>query len=196
MKSQQVFLQQLNHDHPIQVVVAFSALYILTTALSLPTVIFLSVLGGAIFGLTVGTIIVSFTSTIGATVAFLISRWIFHDAVHKRFHHYLQKFNEGIKKHGSFYLFTLRTTPVVPYSIVNLVMGLTPIRTSRFYIVSQIGMLPSKFIYVNAGTQLATVESFGDILSIHVILSLLLLAVIPLVLRLIISYFQKSPSME
>lgn len=192
IKTQQTFLQELYQNHPVQMIVAFSSIYILTTALSLPTVIFLSVLAGAIFGLTVGSIIVSFTSTIGATVAFLLSRWIFHDAVQERFSNYLKTFNEGMEKHGAFYLFTLRTTPVVPFFIVNLVMGLTNIRTRVFYWVSQIGMFPSKFIYVNAGTQLAALQTFGEILSLRVILSLLALALIPLALKVFMNWFTPS----
>lgn len=189
IKTQQIFLQELYDNHPIQMLVAFSSFYILTTALSLPTVIFLSVLAGAIFGLTTGAIVVSFTSALGATCAFLLSRWFFYDAVHERFKKYLKKFDDGMEKHGAFYLFTLRTTPVVPFFIVNLVMGLTTIKTRVFYFVSQVGMFPSKFIYVNAGTQLAALQTFGEILSLKVILSLLALAVIPITMKILITWW-------
>ncbi len=193
IKSQHSFLQELYANHPIQVIVAFSTLYIVTTALSLPTVIFLSVLGGAVFGLITGAIIVCIASTLGATLSFLMSRWIFHDMVQARFSHYLKRFNAGMKKHGAFYLFTLRTTPVVPFFIVNIVMGLTNIRTQLFFWVSLVGMIPSKLIYVNAGTQLATIEHFSDILSARVLLSLLSLALIPLALKLILNVVRPTP---
>jgi len=122
--------------------------YILVTALSLPGAAVMTLVGGALFGILAGTIIVSFSSTIGATFAFLVSRYLLRDYVQGKFGDKLSPINEGIKRDGAFYLFTLRLVPVFPFFIINLVMGLTPIRTITYYIASQIGMLPGTLVYV------------------------------------------------
>jgi uncharacterized membrane protein YdjX (TVP38/TMEM64 family) len=139
--------------------------------------------GGALFGLLTGTVVISFASTIGATLAFLVSRFLLKDWVQERFKEKLHTINQGIEREGSFYLFTLRLVPVFPFFIINLVMGLTPIRTTRFYLVSQVGMLPGTLVYVNAGTQLAQIDSLKGILSPGLLLSFALLGMFPLLAR-------------
>ena len=154
---------------------AYTGVYILSTALSLPGAALLTLLGGALFGLVTGTILVSFASTIGATLAFLVSRLLLRDFVQGKFGHYLKPFNEGIKKDGALYLFTLRLIPAFPFFVINLVMGLTPMKTIPFFFVSQIGMLAGTIVFVNAGTQLAQIESLSGILSPKIIFSFVLL---------------------
>jgi len=138
--------------HPVAAAVAYFALYVAVTSLSLPGAALLTVIAGAIFGLFWGTVIVSFASSIGATVAFLASRFLFRDAIQRRFGDKLRTVNAGVEKEGAFYLFALRLVPAFPYFVVNLVMGLTPIRVWTYYWVSQLAMLVATVVYVNAGT--------------------------------------------
>ncbi len=168
---------------PLLVGGGFLLLYILVTALSLPGAAVMTLAAGALFGLLWGTVIVSFASTIGATLAFLVSRYLLHDTVQKRFGERLKPINEGVKKDGSFYLFTLRLVPVFPFFLINLLMGLTPIRALTFYWVSQVGMLAGTLVYVNAGTQLAQLDSLSGILSPSLLLSFALLGLFPLIAK-------------
>jgi len=161
----------------------YMAVYIVMAALSLPGAAVLTIAGGALFGLAAGTIAVSFASTIGATLVFLAARFLFHDAVQKRFRKRLKAINEGVERDGPFYLLALRLVPVFPFWVINLVMALTPIRTWTYYWVSQLGMLPATVVYVNAGTQLGQIESTGDILSPELIGAFALLGLLPLILR-------------
>jgi len=161
----------------------YMAVYIVMAALSLPGAAVLTIAGGALFGLAAGTIAVSFASTIGATLVFLAARFLFHDAVQKRFRKRLKAINEGVERDGAFYLLALRLVPVFPFWVINLVMALTPIRTWTYYWVSQLGMLPATVVYVNAGTQLGQIESTGDILSPELIGAFALLGLLPLLLR-------------
>ncbi|ABA57108.1 Pyruvate/2-oxoglutarate dehydrogenase complex dihydrolipoamide dehydrogenase (E3) component-like enzyme [Nitrosococcus oceani ATCC 19707] len=170
-------------DQPMVIGGAFLLLYVLVTALSLPGAAVMTLAAGALFGLLWGTIIVSFASTVGATLAFLISRYLLHDTVQKRFGDRLKPINEGIKKDGAFYLFTLRLVPVFPFFLINLLMGLTPIRALTFFWVSQVGMLAGTLVYVNAGTQLAQLDSLSGILSPSLLLSFALLGVFPLLAK-------------
>ncbi|HCY85678.1 MAG TPA: pyridine nucleotide-disulfide oxidoreductase [Desulfobacteraceae bacterium] len=157
--------------------------YILMVSLSLPGATVATLAGGAVFGLWTGLIVVSFASTIGATLAFLVSRYMFRDWVQTRFSSKIKTINKGIQKEGGFYLFTLRLVPAFPFFMINLVMGLTPISTRLFYLVSQVGMLPGTFVYVNAGTSLAKIESLAGILSPGLIFSFALLGIFPLVAK-------------
>ena len=157
----------------------FFLIYVLAAALSLPGAAVLTLLSGALFGFAVGTIVVSFSSTIGATLAFLISRLLLRDSVEKKFKKYIDSINQGIKKDGAFYLFTLRLIPIFPFFIINLVMGVTSIRTLTYFLVSQIGMLPGTMVYVNAGLRLSELESLGGILSFKVLSSFALLGIFP-----------------
>jgi len=161
--------------------------YIVITALSLPGAAVMSLAGGALFGLVAGVIMVSFASSIGATLAFLVSKFLFRNWVQNKFGDKLSAINRGIEKEGGFYLFTLRLVPIFPFFVINLVMGLTLIRTSVFYFVSQLGMLLGTIVYVNAGTQLAKIESAKGILSLELILSFALIGIFPLIAKKIVS---------
>jgi pyruvate/2-oxoglutarate dehydrogenase complex dihydrolipoamide dehydrogenase (E3) component/uncharacterized membrane protein YdjX (TVP38/TMEM64 family) len=161
----------------------FFAAYVLVTALSIPGAAIMTLAGGAIFGLATGSLLVSFASSIGATLALLASRFLFRDAVQRRFGDRLKAINEGVARDGAFYLLTLRLVPVFPFFLVNLLMGLTPIRTLTYYIVSQLGMLPATLAYVYAGTQLASIRSAGDVLSPGLIGALIALGLLPLIMR-------------
>ena len=165
LKAQQANLADWVAGQPIQAALLFALGYVLVAALSLPGAVILTLAGGALFGLAQGLLIVSFASSIGATLAFLISRTLLRDWVIQRFGSNLSALNAGIEREGGFYLFTLRLVPVFPFFVINLVMGLTPIKTRTFYWVSQLGMLPGTAVFVNAGTQLAQIESLGGLLS-------------------------------
>ena len=177
-------LQIYFRDHPVQLSLLYALIYITVTALSLPGAVIMTLAGGAIFGLVLGTILVSFCSTIGATAAFLITRYFFRNSVRARFGDKLKTINEGIKKDGAFYLLTLRLVPIFPFFAINVLMALTPIKTLTFYLVSQLGMLLGTIIFVNAGTQLATLNSTGDILSVNLIISLFVLGLFPIVAKI------------
>ncbi len=179
--------EELKVEQPIMVGGAFLLLYVLVTALSLPGAVVMTLAAGALFGLFWGTVIVSFASSIGATMAFLVSRYLLNDAVQNRFSDRLKPINEGIKKDGAFYLFTLRLVPVFPFFLINLLMGLTPIRAVTFYWVSQVGMLAGTLVYVNAGTQLAQLDSLSGILSPSLLLSFVLLGLFPLLANKILA---------
>ncbi|MBT6183658.1 MAG: FAD-dependent oxidoreductase [Betaproteobacteria bacterium] len=179
-------------DRPFQSSLVYVAIYILVTALSLPGAVILTLAGGAIFGLWWGTILVSFSSTLGATSAFLLTRFFFRNYIRSRFGDKLTTINEGIKKDGAFYLFTLRLIPVFPFFVINVLMALTALKTWTFYWVSQLGMLLGTVIYVNAGTQLATLNSTGDILSIDLIISLCVIGLLPITAKLLIGLIRRK----
>jgi pyruvate/2-oxoglutarate dehydrogenase complex dihydrolipoamide dehydrogenase (E3) component/uncharacterized membrane protein YdjX (TVP38/TMEM64 family) len=164
-------------------ITVYMVAYILMAALSLPGAAVMTLAGGAVFGLFTGLILVSFASTIGATLAFIFSRYMFRDWVQTKFSSKINAINEGVEREGGFYLFTLRLVPAFPFFMINLVMGLTPISTGLFYLVSQIGMLPGTFVYINAGTMLGNVDSMGAILSPGLIISFVLLGIFPLVAK-------------
>lgn len=170
-------------ESPLLVGGAFLLLYVIVTALSLPGAVIMTLAAGALFGLGWGLLIVSFASSIGATLAFLVSRYLLQDMVQKRFGDRLKAINEGVEKEGAFYLFTLRLVPVFPFFLINLLMGLTNIRAVTFYWVSQVGMLAGTFVFVNAGTQLGQLESLSGILSPSLLLSFVLLGVFPLIAK-------------
>ncbi len=174
-------------SQPLLVGGAFLLFYVVCTALSLPGAAVLTLAAGALFGLFWGTLIVSFASTIGATLAFLVSRYLLRDAVQNRFGDRLKSINEGIEKDGAFYLFTLRLVPVFPFFLINLLMGLTLIKAFTFFWVSQVGMFAGTLVYVNAGTQLAQLESLSGILSPGLLMSFALLGIFPLVAKKVLS---------
>lgn len=186
LKSQQAAIEAWRADNPLVAIAVFAAIYIAVTALSLPGAAVMTLAAGAIFGLLWGTLIVSFASTIGATLAFLIARFLLRDWVTSRFGDKLKAINAGVAKDGTFYLFTLRLVPLFPFFIINLVMALTPLRTWTFYWVSQVGMLAGTIVYVNAGTQLAQIESMSGILSPGLLASFALLGVFPLIAKKIV----------
>lgn len=176
---------------PVLLGLGFGAVYVLVAALSLPGAVILTLAAGAIFGLFWGTLIASFASTLGATLAFWSARYLLRDWVQERFGDRLKPINEGMVRDGAFYLFTLRLVPVFPFFLINLVMGLMPIRSLTFYGVSQIGMLAGTLVYVNAGTQLARIDSLAGIVSPGVTLSLVLLGVFPLVAKTVLGWLQR-----
>ncbi|NGN96872.1 dihydrolipoyl dehydrogenase [Grimontia sp. S25] len=171
--------------------IIYFVVYIAMTALSLPGAAIATLLGAALFGFWWALLMVSFASSIGATLAFLVSRFLLKDSVQNKFGDRLATINQGVEKDGPFYLLTLRLIPVFPFFLINLLMGLTPIRTATFYIVSQIGMLPGTAVYINAGTQLAQIDSLSGIVSPGVLLSLVLLGVFPIIAKMIMNVIQK-----
>lgn len=191
IKSHQAGWSAYYQAHPL----TFSALYFFTyvtvTALSIPLAVVMTLVGGAIFGLTKGVLIISFASTTGATLAFLLARTLLHDFVQKRYGKKLKVFNEGIQKEGAFYLFALRLVPVFPFFIINFVMGLTPISTLTFFFFSQLGMLPGTIAYVNAGTELGKLESLSGIVSWRMLLAFGILGLLPLLSQWILRVLRK-----
>ena len=190
VKAQQAAIESGYAEHPLRTALGFFLIYILVTGLSLPGAALMTLVGGAIFGLLWGTILVSFASAIGATIAFLASRFVLRDWVQERFAAQMQAINRGVEKEGGLYLFTLRLIPAVPFFVINLVMGLTPMRTRTFYWVSQLGMLAGTLVYVNAGTQLAAIQSPRDILSPGLIGAFLLLGFFPLIAKKLLDGFR------
>jgi pyruvate/2-oxoglutarate dehydrogenase complex dihydrolipoamide dehydrogenase (E3) component/uncharacterized membrane protein YdjX (TVP38/TMEM64 family) len=188
LKSSQAAFQALYDGRPGLVIGAFFAGYVAVTALSLPGAAVMTLAAGALFGLGVGTLVVSFASSIGATLAFLVSRFLLREAVQRRFGERLAAINSGMEKDGAFYLFTLRLVPIFPFFIINLLMGLTPIKTRTFYWVSQVGMLAGTLVYVNAGTQLARLDSLAGILSPALLGSFVLLGIFPLLAKRLVAW--------
>ena len=178
-------------QHPWRVTLSAFVLYVVVVALSLPGATIMGLATGALFGFWYGTLLVSFASTIGATLAFLASRYLLRDFVRHRFGSMLKMIDEGMAKDGALYLFLLRLMPIFPFFLINLLMGLTHIRTATFYWVSQIGMLAGTMVYVNAGTQLARIDNLSGILSPVVLLSFALLGIFPLVAKWIVRVIQQ-----
>jgi uncharacterized membrane protein YdjX (TVP38/TMEM64 family) len=185
-KSQQAAINSYYAAHAFETAAIFFAIYVAVTALSFPGATVMTLAGGAIFGLLWGTVIVSFAASLGATLAFLVSRFVLRDSIQGKFGDKLAAINAGIAKDGPFYLFTLRLVPAFPFFVINLVMGLTPIRTWTYYWVSQIGMLAGTIVYVYAGTEIAKIETLRGILSTGLIVSFTLLGLFPLVARWIV----------
>lgn len=181
IKQNQASFEQYYSENPVQTVAIYFIIYVLVTALSLPGAAIMTLAGGALFGLSTGVIVISFASTIGATLAFLFSRFLLRDWIQQRFSRQLDSINKGIEKEGAFYLFTLRLVPVFPFFVINLGMGLTPIKTWTFYWISQLGMFAGTIVYVNAGTQLGKLENLSGILSPGLLLSFTLLGLLPLI---------------
>ncbi len=192
LKDQQTTFSQYYAEHIGFTLLSYFLVYVVIAAFPLPGAAILSLAGGALFGLVSGVFVVSFASSIGATLAFLASRFLFKDFVQKQFGEKLSVINEKTNQDGAFYLFGLRLVPLFPFFAINLLMGLTPIRKSTFYLVSQIGMLPATFVYVLAGTQLAKINTLQDILSPKLILSFAVLGVFPFIAKKFMSYLQKQ----
>jgi uncharacterized membrane protein YdjX (TVP38/TMEM64 family) len=178
-------------DHRATTVALYFFLYVAVTALSLPGATVLTLAGGALLGFWPALITVSFASTLGATLAFLISRFLLRDWVQGRFGDKLKTVNDGMARDGVVYLLSLRLVPIFPFFIINLVMGLTPLRTFAFTWVSQVGMLPGTAVYVNAGTRLGQLDSAAGILSPELLLSLALLGLFPLLARKLVASFKR-----
>jgi len=191
LKASQVRFSELLAQYPVLVPAAYFVIYVIVTALSLPGAAIMTLAGGALFGLWQGLLLVSFASSIGATLAFLVARFLLRDTVERRFGERLKAIDRGIERDGAFYLFTLRLVPIFPFFIINLVMGLTRLRIWTFYWISQVGMLAGTAVYVNAGTQLAAIEQVGDILSLQLLLSFVLLGLFPWIAKAIVAVVQK-----
>ena len=187
LKNKQAEIINYKTAHPAFSILLYGLIYIAVTGLSLPGAAILTLAGGAVFGLLWGTAIVSFASSMGATLAFLAARFLFRDSVENRFGDRLATINQGMEKDGAFYLFTLRLIPIFPFFIINLVMGLTAIKTRTFYWVSQLGMLAGTLVYVNAGTQLGKIDSLSDILSPTLLVSFALLGLFPLLAKALVN---------
>lgn len=186
LKSQQEALNSFYAAKPVVMLAGFFLIYVAVAALSLPGAAILTLAAGALFGLLPGLLLVSFASTIGATLAFLASRYLLRSSIESRFGDTLKTFNANIDRDGAFYLFTVRLVPVFPFFLVNLLMGLTRLKTSTFYVVSQVGMLLGTAVYVNAGTQLAQIDSLSGIVSPGLLMSFALLGIFPLVAKKIV----------
>ena len=191
VKRQQSAVAEYYAQNPALLLGGFFVAYVAVTGLSLPGAALMTLLAGAIFGVLVGTILVSFASSIGATLAFLVARFLLGDSLQKKYGDKLQKINDGVRREGKFYLFTMRLIPAFPFFLINILMGLTPIRALEFYWVSQLGMLAGTIVYVNAGTQLAKIESLGGILSPGLIASFVALGLFPLIAKKSIEFIKK-----
>ena len=191
LKASQDTFSQLYANHRLAVIGAYMAIYIVVTALSLPGAAVMTLAGGAMFGFWVGFVIVSFASTIGATLACFVARFLLRDWVQNKFGEKLSAINKGIEDEGAFYLFSLRLVPIFPFFVLNRVMGLTSIKLITFYWVSQIGMLPGTMVFVNAGKELAQIESLSGILSPGLIISFVILGLFPLAVKKLLNFYKK-----
>ncbi|EGQ9972820.1 TVP38/TMEM64 family protein [Vibrio vulnificus] len=193
-KAQQLALNSFIEENFLFASISYFVIYVGLTAFSVPGATVVTLLGAALFGFWYSLLLVSFASSIGATIAFLSSRYLLKDWVQARFGDKLSAINQGVEKDGAFYLFSLRLIPVFPFFLINLLMGLTPISIGRYYLTSQIGMLPGTAVYLNAGTQLADINSLSGILSPTVLASFALLGVFPIAVKWIMSKFRPQLS--
>ena len=191
IKAQQQAFQDYYAENKAVVLTAFFVGYVSVTALSLPGAAIMTLLAGALFGLLVGVVMVSFASSIGATLAFLVARFVLGESLQQKYGDKLQKINEGVEREGKFYLFTMRLIPAFPFFLINILMGLTTLSAISFYWVSQLGMLAGTVVYVFAGTQLAEIESLGDILSPGLIAAFVALGVFPLAAKKAVDFIHK-----
>ncbi len=190
-KARQAEIVAAKDANPLLYVAGFFLLYVAVTGLSIPGAAIMSLVAGALFGLVLGTVIVSFASTIGATLAFLSSRYLLREWVQGKFGERLRAIDEGLAKDGAFYLFTLRLIPVFPFFVINLLMGLTRIKTTTFFWVSQLGMLAATVVFVNAGTQISQIESTSGLLSPTLIGSFVALALFPWAAKALIGFVNR-----
>lgn len=191
LKGSMAQFNEYKAQSPLLIIGGFFLLYVVVTALSLPGAAILTLAAGALFGLVQGLLVASFASSIGATLAFLTSRYLLRDTIKQRFPERLAAIDEGVEKEGGFYLFTLRLVPIFPFFLINLLMGVTAIKSWTYYWVSQVGMLAGTFVFVNAGTQLAQIDSLSGILSFNLIVSFALLGFFPLIAKGVLNMFKK-----
>jgi uncharacterized membrane protein YdjX (TVP38/TMEM64 family) len=191
-KASQADIVAAKDANPLLYISGFFLLYVAVTGLSIPGAAIMTLIAGALFGVLIGTIIVSFASTLGATLAFLSARFVLRDWVQGKFGERLRAIDEGLEKDGAFYLFTLRLIPVFPFFVINLLMGLTRIKTRTFFWVSQLGMLPATIVFVNAGTQISRIESTAGLLSPALIASFVALALFPWAAKAIVALVMRS----
>jgi len=190
IKLSQSKLQELYLGNRVLVIISYMVIYIAVTALSLPGAVVLTLAGGGLFGLMVGTLAVSFASSIGATLACLVSRFFLREWVQNKFGDKLTTINNGVEKEGAFYLFSLRLVPIFPFFMINLLMGLTRMRLSTFYWVSQIGMLAGTIVFVNAGKELAKIDSLSGIMSPGLLGSFVVLGLFPITVKKLLSFYK------
>ncbi len=191
-KASQADIVAATDANPVLYITGFFLLYVAVTGLSIPGAAIMSLVAGALFGVVVGSIVVSFASTIGATLAFLSARFVLRDWVQTKFGERLRAIDDGLEKDGAFYLFTLRLIPVFPFFVINLLMGLTRIKTRTFFWVSQLGMLPATVVFVNAGTQISRIESTKGLLSPTLIASFIALALFPWLAKGVVGIAKRS----
>jgi uncharacterized membrane protein YdjX (TVP38/TMEM64 family) len=192
IKQKHQMLLEYYENQTFLVLTLFGFIYIVVTGLSIPVATALTLLAGALFGFPVGLIMASFASTIGATLAFLIARFVARDYIQHKYSKQLYKINAGLEREGAFYLFALRLVPAFPFFIINAAMGLMLIKTRTFYWVSQLGMLPGTAVYVYAGTQLAQIESMSDIASPSLLIAFALLGLFPLIAKKLVEFMRKE----
>ena len=191
LKSSQEKFTVLYNNNQIAVIAVYMLIYIAVTALSLPGAAVMTLAGGAMFGFWIGFVVVSFASTIGATLACFVARFLLRDWVQNKFGDRLTAINEGIAKEGAFYLFSLRLVPIFPFFVINLVLGLTNLPLLTFYWVSQVGMLPGTMVYVNAGKELAKIDSLSGILSPALIISFVILGLFPITVKKLLAWYKR-----
>lgn len=191
-KASQADIVAAKDANPVLYIAAFFILYVAVTGLSIPGAAIMTLVAGALFGVVIGTVIVSFASTMGATLAFLSARFVLREWVQGKFGERLRAIDDGLEKDGAFYLFTLRLIPVFPFFVINLLMGLTRIKTRTFFWVSQLGMLPATIVFVNAGTQISRIESTSGLLSPTLIASFVALALFPWAAKAIVALVKRS----
>ncbi|HUS40255.1 MAG TPA: TVP38/TMEM64 family protein [Pirellulales bacterium] len=198
LAQQEKGLRQFQKDHPILVYAIAYLVYVTVTGLSLPGAAALTLVYGWYFGLLRGVILVSFASTSGATIAFLLSRYLFRDAIQNKFGDRLESFNRALEREGAFYLFTLRLIPAVPFFVINVVMGLTPVRVPTYWWVSQLGMLPGTIAFVFAGSTFPDLTTLaekgaGGVITLPLIIAFVILGLFPLLVKKIMQRFRKTP---
>lgn len=195
LASREADFRRFQQEHPLLLYVLAFAAYVLVTGLSIPGATAMTLLLGWLFGFWRGLLLVSFASTMGATTAFVLSRYLLRDAIQSRFSSRLTAFNEALRREGAFYLFTLRLIPVVPFFVINVVMGLTPMRLTTFWWVSQVGMLPGTAVYVFAGSSVPSLQTLaerglGGILRPELLIAFILLGLFPLVVKRLFGRFR------
>ncbi len=191
IQKQQAAFQDYYAANRALVLISFFIGYVAVTALSLPGAAIMTLLAGALFGIFVGVLLVSFASSIGATLAFLVARFVLGESLQKKYGDKLAKINEGVEREGKFYLFTMRLIPAFPFFLINILMGLTTLSAISFYWVSQLGMLAGTAVFVFAGTQLAEIKSLGDILSPGLIAAFVALGIFPLAAKKMIAFLHR-----
>ena len=192
IKASQASFARLYMEHRVIVPGTYMLIYIIVTALSLPGAAVMTLAGGALFGFVAGTITVSFASSIGATLACFVSRFLLRDWVQNRFGDKIEVINRGVENEGAFYLFTMRLIPAFPFFVINLVMGLTKMPLTKFYWVSQVGMLAGTMVYVNAGKELANIDSLSGILSPRLIMSFVILGLFPITVKKLMGWYRNK----
>ena len=191
LKSNKEYLFELYENNKIIFLLIFFAIYVTSTAVSIPGATILTLAGGFIFGRYLGTLVVSIAACIGATLAMIVARTLLGEYIQNKYPKQLATMNEGVKKEGGLYLLSLRLIPLFPFVAINLIMGLTKMSIKKFYLYSQIGMLPGTFVYVNAGSALSNIENISDILSLEIFISFALLGIVPIVIKLVMKKFKK-----